>query len=111
VADLSRATFSNIEYQSLNFVMHSPGRITVHPALIVATEQTVHIELREVGVLLLFQQQILDDALLDADKPRSQGCITKFSDWYSMLEKVALDKSATRCEAHGRYGRSTVTEN
>ena len=49
------------------------GRITVHPALVIATEQTIHIELREVGVLLLFQQQILDDALLDADKPRGQG--------------------------------------
>ena len=49
------------------------GRITVHPALVVTTEQTVHIEFREVGILLLFQQQILDDALLDADKPRGQG--------------------------------------
>ena len=36
-------------------------------------EQTIHIEFREVGILLLLQQQILDDALLDADKPRGQG--------------------------------------
>ena len=49
------------------------GRITVHPALVVATKQTVHIEFWKVGILLLLQQQILDDALLDADKPRSQG--------------------------------------
>ena len=49
------------------------GRITVHPALVIATEQTIHIEFREVGILLLLQQQILDDALLDADKPRGQG--------------------------------------
>ena len=44
------------------------GRITVHPALVVATKQTVHIEFWKVGILLLLQQQILDDALLDADK-------------------------------------------
>ena len=49
------------------------GRITVHPALVIATEQTIHIEFREVGILLLLQQQILDDALLNADKPRGQG--------------------------------------
>ena len=49
------------------------GGIAVHPALVVAAQQTVHIELRKVGILLVLQQQILDDALLNADEPRSQG--------------------------------------
>ena len=38
-------------------------------------------------------------------------CITKFSDWYSMLENVALDRSATRCGGTRKMRQISVTEN
>ena len=59
VADLSRATFSNIEYQSLNFVMHS-----LTPWL-VRIEQGIMLSAYKLGTMIKISNELLNDSAFD----------------------------------------------